>query len=650
MRAALQPRASAIANCVVAFTLLSLSITTRAQAPDSSAASKSKAVETTVGAPTKRQIQAAEEAYLAGARLLDHNDLTGAEIQFGKAAKLNPTNSDYATAYSVTHQRHVTELVQESGKARLLGQNEKAETLLAEARLLDPQNNIVGQSVDSGALPKVFHPEIEPWIRNAPAIAGPITLLPNPGPKSFHLHAEEQDVIRQVLAAYGIRADFDDSVQRQNIRFDLDDSPYQQAVPILLNMARLFAVPLDAKSVVIAKDTPENRQRFERQLQETIYIPGMTNEQMDELGNVVRNVFDVKQLTVDKSSGTLVIRAPQETLTYVNLTLADLIDGGSEVMIDLQLYAVDKTNQRNIGAQLPQQIGIYNVSAAAQNLVTSNQSLVNQAIAQGLIPAGSSNITIALALIASGLVQSTFLSSTVGFFGGGLTATGVTINQNPAFNLALTASDTRALNDIQIRVGDRQTATFRVGERYPITTATYSTASPAQTSALAGISINGVSATSLLNAAVGTPITIPQIQYEDLGLTLKATPTVQKSGAVKMHIDLKIEALTGGAINNIPILNSQQFVSDVTVDDGDSALMVSSLTKSESASHQRTSRTRRAARISNRYGRQDHNDRLQRASSFSSPRTSPAAAPTSRLARASRSICRSRQVRAAIHR
>jgi type II secretory pathway component GspD/PulD (secretin) len=545
-----------------------------------------RTVETTVGAPTKHQVQSAEDAYLAGARLLEHNDLTGAEIQFDKAVKLNPANTDYARAYTVTHQRHIAELVQESGKARLLGQNEKAETLLAEARLLDPQNDIVGKSVDSGALPKVFHPEIEPWIHEGPAIAGPITLLPSPGPKSFHLHADEQDVIRQVLLAYGIRASFDDSVQHQNIRFDLDDSPYEQAIPILLNMVHLFAVPLDAKSVLIAKDTPENRQRLERLLQETIYVPGMTNDQMDELGNVVKNVFDVKanQVSVDKSAGTLVIRAPQETLTYINLTLADLIDGGSEVMIDLKLYAVDKTNQRNIGAQLPQQIGIYNVNAAASSLVNANQSIVNQAIAQGLIPAGSSNITIALALIASGLVQSTILSNTVGFFGGGLTATGVTTNQNPAFNLSLTASDTRALNDIQIRIGDRQTATFRVGERYPITTATYSTASPAQTSALAGVSINGVSAASLLNAAVGSPITIPQIQYEDLGLTLKATPVVQRSGAIKMHIDLKIEALGGGSVNNIPILNNQQFVSDITIDDGDTALMVSSLTKSESVS------------------------------------------------------------------
>jgi general secretion pathway protein D len=541
-------------------------------------------VQTTVGSPTRHQAQAAEDAYLAGARLLDHNDLTGAEIQFDKAAKLNPSNGDYASAYALTHRRHITELVQESGKARLLGQNEKAETLLAEARLLDPENDIVGQHVDSGALPRAFHPEIEPWISEGPAIAGPITLLPSSSLKSFHLRSDEQNIIRQVLSGYGIRATFDDSVQRQNIRFDLDDSPYQQTVSILFDMVHLFAVPLDATSVLIAKDTPDNRQKFERQLQETIYIPGMTNDEMDSLGTLIKNVFDVKQISVNKNSGNLVIRAPQETLTYINLTLADLIDGGSEVMIELRLYAVDKTNQRNIGAQLPQQVGIYNVASAANSLVNANQSLVNQAIAQGLIPAGSSNTVIALALIASGLVQSALLSNTIGFVGGGLTQTGVTINQNPAFNLALTASDTRALNDIQIRVGDRQAATFRVGERFPITTATYSTASPAQTSALAGISVNGVSAASLLNAAVGSPITIPQIQYEDLGLTLKATPTVQRSGAIRMHIDLKIEALTGGSSNNIPVLNSQQFASDVTVDDGDTAVMVSSLTKSESAS------------------------------------------------------------------
>ncbi len=530
-----------------------------------------------------RQIQVADEAYLSGARLFSRSDLAGAEKAFRRAANLDPTNRDYALAFALTHQRHLTELVQASGRAKLLGQGEKAKALLAEAALLDPENSMVAQHRDPGLAQPLFHPEIEPWIHDGPRVTGPVSLAPQPGERSFHLRSDEQSVVRQVFAGYGIRTAFDDSVTREDVRFDLVDSPYQRTVPILLNMTHLLAVPLEASSVMIAKDTPENRQRLQRQLQETIFIPGMTNEEMDELGNVVRNVFDVKQLTVEKSAGSLVIRAPEDILTYINLTLADLIDGGSQVMLELKLYSVAKTNQRHIGSQLPQQIGIYNVSSAAGNLVNANQSLVSQAIAQGLIPAGSSNITIALALIASGLVQSTLLSSTVGFFGGGLTQTGVTTNQNLAFNLALTASDTRALDDIQVRVGDRETATFRVGERYPITTATYSSGLTGNSAGLANVSINGVSAASLLNSNVGTAATIPEIQYEDLGLTLKATPNVQKSGEVKMHIDLKIEALTGGSLSNIPLLNSQQFTSDVTVGDGETAMMASSLNKSEAA-------------------------------------------------------------------
>ena len=585
-----QPRAAALTRCTTALAIVSLSLTTLAQAPPQvsqaptapSSTQQPKALQSAANPSGKHQSEAAETAYLAGARLLDRKDLSGAETEFTKANRLDPDNRDYALALSLTHQRHVAELVQQAGKARLLGQNEKADTLLAEARLLDPQNEIASQNVDPGVLPKVFRPEIEPWIKEVPALAGPVTLLPDSGMKSFHLHADQQEVLKQVFSAYGVRPVFDESVGRQDLRFDLEDTPYQQAVPILMEMVHGFVVPLDSRSVLVAKDTPENRQRLERQLQETIYIPGMTNEQMDELGNVVKNVFDVKQLTVEKGSGNLVIRAPEQTLTYVNLTLADLIDGGSQVMVELKLYTVDRTNQRNIGAQLPQQIGVYSVAGAAENLVTSNQALVNQAISQGLVPAGASNIVIALALIASGLVQSTLLSSTVGFFGGGITQTGVTTNQDPTFNLALNSSDTRALDDIQVRVGDRQTATFRLGERYPITTSTYSSGITGSTSALAGVSINGVSVSSLLNSSLSSA-TIPQIQYQDLGLTLKATPSVQRSGAINMHLDLKIEALSGGSLSNIPILNSQQFASDVTVNDGDTALLVSTLTRSQAA-------------------------------------------------------------------
>src|ERR1035441_7692137 len=57
------------------------------------------------GSPTgsttsKRHLQAAKDAYLAGARKLEKDDLNGAEREFAHALKLDPENRDYAIAIS----------------------------------------------------------------------------------------------------------------------------------------------------------------------------------------------------------------------------------------------------------------------------------------------------------------------------------------------------------------------------------------------------------------------------------------------------------------------------------------------------------------------------------------------------------------------
>ena len=541
--------------------------------------------------PSPKQQREADNTYIEGARLLDRGDFTGAEKRFVKAAALNPQNADYVQAAALAHEHHVTELVHASGRARLRGESAKAQELLAEAQRLGPENPLVTQHLDSPATTASYRPRIEVsavsplWSQNASMIAGPLTLLPSTAKQSFQIRADSRQTIRQVLSRYGIQSVIDDSLESKTLRFNLEDATYDEATSVLYTMAEAFAVPIDAHTVMIAKDSTENRQRLERQLEETIYLPGMTNAQMNEIGTMVRSVFDIKQSAIQVGSGTLALRAPEDTMSAVNLTLADLIDGSAEVMLDIRLYTIDRTRQRNIGAQLPQQIGVYNVESEATNLVNSNQDLVNQAISQGLIPADASNTTIALALIASGLVSSSLLSNTIGFLGGGLTMTGITANASTTFNLSLNSSDTRALDAIDLRLGDRQSGTFRSGTRYPIITGTYTTNSLSNTSSLAGTTINGVSASSLLNQLQGTAnsLTVPQVQYEDLGLTLKATPTVQRSGLVRMALDLKIEALAGTGLSNIPILANRQYASDVTVKEGETTLIASSLSRSEAA-------------------------------------------------------------------
>jgi len=573
----------------------------------------------TNAAPNQRRLRQAEDAYLAGAKRLQRDDLDAAESEFKRALALDPENRDYAIAISVTRQHRVTELVQRAGKARQAGETGRAETLLAEARVLDPENPIVtehsgiglaaggqglgqtpgqqsagraedaARATDAGqmanrALLLAGAKASEPWRIEAPQLAGAIQLAPATTRKTFHLRGESEQVLQSVAGEYGIRTVFDDSIRRKEVRFDLEDAPYEEAIGILSRMTEVFVVPLDATSVLVARDDADSRQRLERQMEETIYLPTATVEQINDLANVMKNVFDVKQATVETGLSCIIVRAPQETFAAMNRTIEDLIDAPAEVMVEVKLYEVDTTRMTNAGATIPTTAGIYNVEEAAASLVSANQALVQQAIAQGFITSATSNIDIALALIGSGLVSSPMLSSTIGFFGKGLTMTGITASTNTAFNLGLNSTDTSALDDVQIRVGDRQPATFREGTRYPITTSKYTTGLSTAASALSNATINGVSVASLLSQyAGGTSTTIPQVTYEDLGVTLKAVPTIQKAGRISLGLDLKIEALAGGSSNGIPVLVSRQLVSDVTVADGESAMLVSFVSKNETA-------------------------------------------------------------------
>ena len=545
-----------------------------------------------------RNADAARNIYIAGARLLDENHLPEAQAAFDHAAELDPAVVDYRIASALALEHRVTALVQQAGNARLAGHTSEADALLAQARTLDPHNDLILQHTPPISSPSAFESAFDPTGGTAPDgtqdLAGPITPHPNGSHQSFHLHADLQSTVTQVFSSFGLRTAFDESVTPaatpQGIHFDLDNTTAGEALPLLLSMGRLFAVPLDSSSVLIAVDTTANRIRLEHLYQETLYTPGLTPQQMGEVTNVIRQVFDVKQLSMQNTAGNITLRAPASTLDALNRTLVDLLDGSAEVIVDMRLYAVDTTRQRNLGPSIPQQFGVYNVASAAQSIVSANQSAIDQAIAQGVltIPATADATTRliyeAVFLIQAGLAQSSLLTDTIGFFGKGLALSGLTAG--PAtLNFALNTSDTRTLDSIQLRITDRQSAVFRSGTRYPITTSTYSTGlSGTNSAALAGATINGVSVSSLLNQYLGSSAgtTIPQIQYEDLGLTLKATPNVQSSGNITMHLDIKIEALTGSAINNIPVLASRQFASDVTVAEGQTALMLSSLSKTES--------------------------------------------------------------------
>ena len=102
---------------------------------------------------------------------------------------------------------------------------------------------------------------------------------------------------------------------------------------------------------------------------------------------------------------------------------------------------------------------------------------------------------------------------------------------------------------------DRQEATIRSGQRYPVIASTYTSSSTSSTSTA----------------------TIPQIQYQDLGLTLKIKPCLQGEDKVALNFDLTIASLTGSTINDLPVLENRGFTEAISVGIGTSAVLVSAM-------------------------------------------------------------------------
>ena len=532
--------------------------------------------------PSARQQSEAEKAYLAGAKALDREDFATAEKDFDTAAELVPHNEQYLAAREIARQHHVSALVQAADKARLKGNADESSRDLSQAFAIDPKNPMVQQHMEEIVQDATPDPPSENQ-EDTISAGAPIELAPTPGLHSFHLRTNATDLLRQVLTAYGITPTIDSSVKSQPVRIDVDNVDFREAARMSKLLTKTFFVPLDPDRVLVAEDTRENRTKYERLVAETVYFPGLTPTEIGEMGNVARNIFDAQQATVSPSKSTLTLRAPVAKLAVLNSTLAEMLDGRSELQLDVRLYNIAKTRSLNVGVQLPNQATIFNVPTELNSVISGNQALVQQIISSGLASAGDFS-AIAAILIASGAVSGSILGQPFAVFGGGETLTGLTTN-GATLNLALNSSDTRILDSLTLRVLDQEESTIRAGTRYPIITSSYSNLAGSSL-AIPGLSSAGVSS-ALAGLGVGsssfnnTGQVIPQVQYEDLGLTLKVKPYIQKDRDVSINVDLELVSLAGSSINNIPVLDNQQYKAITTLKQGETALVVSTITKQQ---------------------------------------------------------------------
>jgi len=486
--------------------------------------------------------------------------------QFQHANDLVPRNVEYMTAREVARQQLVYNHIERGNSELQSGKQIEALADFRSAVNLDPSNQFAQERMRDAVGDAVLAPAGPPVLVEQ---SQEIQLAPGRNLASFHFRGDSKELISTIARSYGLSVQIEDSVPSRRVSFDIDNVDFFKAMQVVGAVSKTFWSPLTDKQILVAADTPENRRQFERMAMRTFYIPGIdTPAALTEIVNLLRTLLEIRSVTPNAGSGTIVVRAPQATLDAATQLLQSLDASRPEVMLDVHVYQVSHTFARNIGVHIPNQFNLFNIPASAlaalggQNI----QDLINQLISSGGInQANNTAISALLAQLQS--QQNSIFSQPLATFGGGKTLTGVSLDQL-SVQLSLNEGWVKTLDHATLRASQGNDTTFRMGSRYPILNASFA---PVFNSA----AISQVLQNNSFQAA------FPSFNYEDLGLTVKAKPSITSDSNVSLQLEINLRALAGQSINGVPIIGNREYKGSISLENGEPAVVAGQISRSE---------------------------------------------------------------------
>ena len=76
----------------------------------------------------------------------------------------------------------------------------------------------------------------------------------------------------------------------------------------------------------------------------------------------------------------------------------------------------------------------------------------------------------------------------------------------------------------------------------------------------------------------------PSFTYEDLGLVVKAKPSVDSNLDVSLALEIELRTLAGQSINGVPVLANRQYKGSITLANGEPAIVAGQISHSEQLS------------------------------------------------------------------
>ncbi len=520
--------------------------------------------------PTKKDVKEARQAFDRGVKLHHREKLEEAFSAFDEATRLDPRELKFFTAREMVKAKLVYERIQQGNLLLASNARLRAAAEFRAALDLDPENTFAHERLEEATRvtdPVPTQAPDQPWSNSSE-----IVLQPPDSVATFHFSGDSKSLFTQLAAAYGMKVQFDDSVQPRPVVFNVDNVAFFTALRLACQVSKLMWTPLDAHQFFVAADSAQNHRQYDRMVLQTFILPPHTTPQeATDMVLAMRNMFDLRFITSGQTADTVELRGPAPAVEACARMLQQLTNGRPQILLDIRVIQINHQLTRNIGVHIPNTFNMFNIPAAAlAGLAGQNiQDLINQLIASGGInQLGSTALSGLLSQL--GGQQNSIFSQPLATFGGGLTFMGLSLDKFAAA-LSVNESWVRSLENMTMRAGQGTDATFHLGERFPILNASY-----------APIYNSPQIAQVLGNQSYIPPF--PSVSYEDLGLNVKVKPAVHGDGSVTLQLELQVRSLTGQSENGVPVISNREYKGSIRVKDGEPTFVAGEISRSDTLS------------------------------------------------------------------
>jgi general secretion pathway protein D len=483
----------------------------------------------------------AKTIYEKGEDAEARQNFEGAYEFYKQAYDLKPKDLRYRTSFERMRSKAAQTIVHQGVLLRDQGKLQEALAAFQKAAQIDPSLFSAVQELrrtqqmlnDATNPPPQAAGPPNSLKRKISEAGGPVELAPiSVVPITVKLTEDSKVIYQTIGQLAGINVLFDPDYTSRRIRVELNGVTLEEALQITALESKTFWRPVTGNTLFVAQDNPAKRKELEQSVLKTFYLSNISQPtELQDVVNAIRAVLDVQRVQQLLSQNALVVRGTPDQIALAEKLVDDLDRARPEVIVDIAVLQVSKDKSRTLGLSPP---------TSATVALQSNINTTSTTSTTGTTTTPSSSGSTGLSLNTLGNLNATDFQVTI-----------------PSANLSavMGESDTKMLQNPQVRALDNQKATLKIGERVPVATGSFQPG-------IGGVGIN--------------PLVNTQFQYLDVGVNIDVTPHVHADREITLKITMEISSVVGqssiGGISQ-PIIGQKKIEHEIRLRDGESSLI-----------------------------------------------------------------------------